>query len=1112
MTRIAFLIDAVASLTTEQTAAWRFLSAQRRLQAKRIRFDRLPSVDELRRSYDLIWWHTDTGPTLPIAALDERSTRTIRSYVERGGSLLLSLSATSYAVDLGFESVRPSVNTTGAWTEESWAKDYPDIRGFAPFLGHPLFHDTTGGAYTWMPSVGTPFAASYYEGTLPASASVLAVERRYIKVVPERRMIWEHSPRRGHVLSIGAFFQFAETQPRVRGPLEHLFLNTVAYLTTTRPKAGRANTWQFESASPVLVERFSRPVSSPRKPIPWPETPPIPEFRRERRHDETGDAFDVGGRRCVMLGHEQTGIREVWCHPLRILRDVRTSFIVNGGAGVSASDLQPEIVTSPAGVTRRFLVGEALIEETTFADPTYPAGCIRYRIGADCDVRVIIDAEVDLRLMWPLDERATGGLRYAWDEGLNAAVVTTISGEFASIFGSSVKPLAQLSAPCQSLRYGGNAWSSEGDSLRSIRIGLTLRWQPGDDPLSVVIAGSGTSEREAELAYRAVMASPSASYVRQTTAVQEVTGQHVAIDTPDGIFNDLYVAALLGTDRFYLETPGLGRSYVAGYGTVERGWDGGQAVSGRPGYAWYFGRDSVWTAFAALAGGLHDRARTVVEFLGRHQDLSGKILHELTTSGYSHFDAADATPLYVILFGRYVRASGHVSFARREFAQLERAMEFCLSTDTDGDGLIENTNVGHGWVEGGGLFPVHTEHYLASCWAEALREAASVADMIGRPAVAKKWNSMSRSVRSTIETDFWNNDAGTFRFAKMQDGSWRNDVTILPTVGLGFGIGTPEQGSTALRPLSGDEFTADWGVRIIGRSNSMFNPKGYHTGSVWPLFTGWTALAEFRYDRPLQGFLHTASTMLTSTVFSSGAVEEVLHGSTLTPAGVCSRQAWSESMIIQPLLEGMLGIDADGAHHRLSLRPWFPPQWNTCTIRRIRVGTSIVSFSMNREAGLTTLEFSHEGRSAVDIRLALRFPLGTVIDHVLVGKKRVAVESTMTMYDDAPTVGFRLTSKTTLTYHHRGGMGMIPVLTPLKAGAESRGPRLLDERMDEGSYILELEWSSGSENAATARSIDVWHAERTIAVEGATVERIVDSVSRVAITDPVRGAVTLRMK
>ena len=42
---------------------------------------------------------------------------------------------------------------------------------------------------------------------------------------------------------------------------------------------------------------------------------------------------------------------------------------------------------------------------------------------------------------------------------------------------------------------------------------------------------------------------------------------------------------------------------VAGFGTTLRGWNGGQKISGRPGYAWYFGRDAQWTGLAVNAYG-----------------------------------------------------------------------------------------------------------------------------------------------------------------------------------------------------------------------------------------------------------------------------------------------------------------------------------------------------------------------------------------------------------------------------------------------------------------------------------------------------------------------------
>lgn len=1108
MIRIAFLLDSDRPLTDEESAAWRFISLSKDLRAKRVRFDRIPGVEELRRSYDIVWWHSDQPSDLPAIALADRVVTVIRTYVERGGALLLTLQPTAYALHLGFEPKPPGRRSTEPWTEESWARGYPDIRGFAPFLHHPLFDGMTGGAYTWMPQKGDPTSFSYYQDSLPANARVLAVERLYIKVIPERRLIWEHNPGRGRVLSIGAYLNFTEQQPRVRKPLEKLVRNAFAYLVSPRRRTGRSGVWTFDIQPPSISERTSRPVSTVRR-VSWPTVDPGPSLRREPHEIVDGHAFDLAGERCVVLGHERTGLREVWCHPVRILKDLKTSVIVNGGAPVSLAELPVSVVVSTSGVTRTFHAGEAVIEETTFVDPFMSGGAVRYRIGAASEVRIAINAEIDLRLMWPLNEQATGSIQAAWDKGLHAAVVSTVSGEFSSMLGSNVKPESSKIAACGSLAFLDGRWIAEGSSDRSVRVGMTLLWKPGDADPVVAYAGSGTRERETELAYREIMKNPGAALKRQLDRTNALFHRHVDIESPDPRFNDWYRWAVHGTDRFFLETPGLGGSFVAGFGTVDKGWNGGHTVSGRPGYVWYFGRDAVWTAFASLAGGLHDRAKAVVEFLGRHQDLTGKILHELTTSGYAHYDAADSTPLYVILFGRYVRASGHVSFARREFARLEKAMAFLFSTDSDGDGLIENTKVGHGWVEGGALFPVHTEHYLACCWAEALREAAFVAETIGRLSLARTWSKAAAAVRTAVERDFWNAEDRSIRFAKLADGTWRNERTVLPAVGLGFGLGTDEQAAAHLRLLAGTEFTADWGVRIQERSSKTFNPVGYHTGSVWPLFTGWTALAEFRQNRPQQGFHHTLSTMLTSTLFSAGAVEEVFHGEELKPSGVCPRQAWSESMIVQPLLEGMLGIDADGGRHQLSLRPWFPADWSGVTVRGIKVGTSVVSFTMERTTTATTFEFTLEGRSAVDVRLALRFPLGTRVDDVMVGRKRVAVESILRTYGDAPTVGFRLASTMKLAYRHSGGIGIIHDMTPLQAGSTSRRPAIVDESFDGGTYSVRLGIPATALNDDPA-SITLWHAERPHSFDGGDVVESGAFHTRLALRPPP-GAQEMRV-
>jgi hypothetical protein len=172
-----------------------------------------------------------------------------------------------------------------------------------------------------------------------------------------------------------------------------------------------------------------------------------------------------------------------------------------------------------------------------------------------------------------------------------------------------------------------------------------------------------------------------------------------------------------------------------------------------------------------------------------------------------------------------------------------------------------------------------------------------------------------------------------------------------------FGYGKPEQGIRALRRLAGKRFNADWGVRLVEDDHPDYNPQGYHDGSVWPLFTGWTALAEFRYARWLQGLMHLKNSMRNFQDGARGCMEEVLHGELYQPAGVCPHQAWSESMILQPIYEGWLGLKPRALEQRLEFAPFIPLYWLFLTAGPIRIGDQQMICYMQREENLLTFQF-----------------------------------------------------------------------------------------------------------------------------------------------------------
>ncbi len=78
--------------------------------------------------------------------------------------------------------------------------------------------------------------------------------------------------------------------------------------------------------------------------------------------------------------------------------------------------------------------------------------------------------------------------------------------------------------------------------------------------------------------------------------------------------------------NFLFSTPGIGSSLVAGYATSDKGWWGGHTVSGRPGYAWYFGRDAVWSAFALLDYGDFDKVKEILKTFNNFKALTAKYI------------------------------------------------------------------------------------------------------------------------------------------------------------------------------------------------------------------------------------------------------------------------------------------------------------------------------------------------------------------------------------------------------------------------------------------------------------------------------------------------------
>src|SRR5262249_11260262 len=105
-----------------------------------------------------------------------------------------------------------------------------------------------------------------------------------------------------------------------------------------------------------------------------------------------------------------------------------------------------------------------------------------------------------------------------------------------------------------------------------------------------------------------------------------------------------------------------------------------------------------------------------------------------------------------------------------------------------------------------------------------------------------------------------------------------DEDTVLPAVPMwwqGLDDGHAQQ---ELDHLGAGAMATDWGARIISNRSRLYDPLSYHYGSVWPLFTGWQAMAAYAYGRPHIGYQAMMANALLTYGNALGYVTELLSG------------------------------------------------------------------------------------------------------------------------------------------------------------------------------------------------------------------------------------------
>jgi glycogen debranching enzyme len=627
------------------------------------------------------------------------------------------------------------------------------------------------------------------------------------------------------------------------------------------------------------------------------------------------------GTEAGLFGNEG-GTIEAWVYPLKILRDFHLRFHTDRRI-IDSATLARTITARPESVTILYTGDTYNVRETFFVPVDEQGAIIRLEIETEHPLEIEALFRRDFQLEWPT---GLGGTYGFWDEPRNAFYIGEETKKFVALVGSPT-------AHDEQVEYLSDYSDSDQNGFR---LGVT---EKGKDTKLIVMAASVGGPAEADKTYQHLLADSDALLQSSAKYYRDYLARTVSLQLPDKQLQQAYDWSRISELQGVVKNPYLGTGIVAGYRTSGSGQ--------RPGFAWFFGRDSMWTSLAYDASGDFASARMALDFLSKVQRADGKIPHEIAQGAglvawfenYPYaWASADATPLYMITMNDYVVESGDLAFAKEKWGNLQKAYEFLRST-YDEQGLPKNFGIGHGWVEGGPLLPVKTELYQSALGIEALRALGNLAGLTGNDAQSKELQGLFAKQQTFLNDIFWMAETKRFAFALDQENKRVDQPTVLSTVPMWFGLLDEQKANLTIDELVKPSHQSDWGMRIIGNDAAKYSAGGYHFGAVWPLFTGWASVGEYRYHREAPAYANLRANALLALDGAMGHTTEVLSGDYYSSLSTSSpHQIWSAAMVVDPVLRGMLGFSADAAKGTITLAPHVPANWTHFAVRNLRAG------------------------------------------------------------------------------------------------------------------------------------------------------------------------------
>ena len=179
---------------------------------------------------------------------------------------------------------------------------------------------------------------------------------------------------------------------------------------------------------------------------------------------------------------------------------------------------------------------------------------------------------------------------------------------------------------------------------------------------------------------------------------------------------------------------------------------------------------------------------------------------------------------------------------KQSWPSIKKAYDWCLTTDADGDGLMDNRKAGLGALEFGSLTGIQTDIFLAAAWTRAAYAMERLARVAGDPAYERDRPGSSGKSRESARREILGRGQRPIRLCLQHRRQSRQGADALVRRPARLGPGRRRTGACrTLEKINAADLTTDWGVRMLSSASPFFEPLNYNYGAVWPFLTGWVA-------------------------------------------------------------------------------------------------------------------------------------------------------------------------------------------------------------------------------------------------------------------------------